>query len=69
MMPEADAELDLLRHTVATLAYRGGKTLRGAPNDFATFRVNDETRTARALKGIVGKRLTYRRPNSARAVS
>ena len=25
--------------------------------------VNDEARTARALKGITGKRLTYRNPN------
>jgi hypothetical protein len=28
---------DLLRHTVATLAYRGGKALRGAPPEFAAF--------------------------------
>ena len=28
--------------------------------------VNDAERTARALTGIVGKRLTYRRPNEAR---
>jgi hypothetical protein len=28
---------DLLRHAVATIAYRGGKTLRGAPESFATF--------------------------------
>jgi hypothetical protein len=36
---------DLLRHTLATLAYRGGKTLRGAPADFANFRAGDKTRT------------------------
>jgi hypothetical protein len=34
-----------LRHTVATLAYRGGKTLRGAPGGFADFRVSQGTRT------------------------
>ena len=28
---------DLLRHTVATLAYRGGKALRGAPPEFAAY--------------------------------
>ena len=28
--------------------------------------VNDETRTKKALQGIVGKRLTYRNPNEAR---
>ena len=27
----------LLRHTLATVAYRGGKALRGAPDSFATF--------------------------------
>lgn len=26
-----DGKREMLRHTVATLAYRGGKTLRGAP--------------------------------------
>ena len=27
----------MLRHTVATLAYRGGKALRGAPAEFAGY--------------------------------
>jgi len=27
----------MLRHTVATLAYRGGKAVRGAPAEFASF--------------------------------
>ena len=35
----------LLRHAVATVAYRGGKTLRGAPEAFATFRVREGSRT------------------------
>jgi len=38
-------ERQLLRHTVATLAYRGGKTLRGAPEGFSEFRASDTTRT------------------------
>ena len=33
----ADPNLPLLRHTVATLAYRAGKALRGAPPEFAGF--------------------------------
>ena len=33
----------LLRHTLATLAYRGGKALRGAPPEFAEFRVGAPT--------------------------
>jgi len=41
----ADPSRQLLRHTVATLAYRGGKTLRGAPNGFAEFRASQTTRT------------------------
>ena len=35
----------LLRHAVATLAYRGGKSIRGAEASFASFRVGDGTRT------------------------
>ncbi len=34
-----------LRHTVATLAYRGGKTVREVPENFATFRLHESTRT------------------------
>ena len=34
-----DPERTLLRHTLATLAYRAGKAVRGAPASFATFRV------------------------------
>ena len=33
----ADGKVDMLRHTVATLAYRGGKALRGAPAEFAGY--------------------------------
>jgi hypothetical protein len=36
---------DLLRHTLATLAYRGRKPLRDAPPEFATFRVAPGTRS------------------------
>jgi hypothetical protein len=32
-----DPKVEMLRHTVATLAYRAGKTLRGAPPEFADF--------------------------------
>ena len=35
----------LLRHTVATLAYRAGKAIRGAPKNFGAFRCSAETRT------------------------
>jgi len=33
----SEQEGQMLRHTLATLAYRGGKTLRGAPEGFPDF--------------------------------
>ena len=40
-----DDKRTLLRHAVATVAYRGGKALRDAPPSFATFRVGPTSRT------------------------
>ena len=37
MTANHDSSRDLLRHTLATLAYRGGKAVRGAPPSFAEF--------------------------------
>jgi len=36
---------EFLRHTLATIAYRGGKVLRGAPPEFAAYRSSDGART------------------------
>jgi hypothetical protein len=36
---------ELLRHTVATLAYRASKAVRDAPESFANFSVGPKTRT------------------------
>ncbi len=36
----------LLRHTVATLAYRAGKVLRDVPPHFAAFRAGPDSRSA-----------------------
>jgi len=36
-MTSEDSKRELLRHTLATLAYRGGKTVRNAPAEFAGF--------------------------------
>jgi hypothetical protein len=41
-----DPGIALLRHTLATLAYRGGKALRGAPPEFAEFRAGPGSRSA-----------------------
>src|SRR5262249_4792884 len=35
-----------VRHTVATLAYRGGKALRRAPEGFSEFRAGEGSRAA-----------------------
>jgi hypothetical protein len=48
------SERELLRHTLATLAYRGGKAVRGAPDTFATFRVGEKTRTPGQILAHVG---------------
>jgi hypothetical protein len=49
----------LLRHTVATLAYRGGKAVASAPVDFSTFRVNDTTRTPGQILAHIGDLLDW----------
>ena len=38
--------LQLLRHMLAVIAYRGGKVLRDAPEGFGITRVRDDTRSA-----------------------
>lgn len=40
-----DEKRDLLRHVVATIAYRGGKVLRGAPAEFARYSIGNHTRS------------------------
>ena len=45
MTTSGDSSRELLRHTVATVAYRGGKALRGAPAEFSKFQVADGSRT------------------------
>ncbi len=47
-------EAHLLRHTLATLAYRGGKAMRGAPAAFATFRADPTSRTPGEILAHLG---------------
>jgi len=54
-----DPKRELLRHTVATLAYRGGKAVRGAPADFAGFRVAEGSRTAGQILAHMGDLLEW----------
>jgi hypothetical protein len=44
----------LLRHAVATVAYRGGKAVRGAPASFAAFHGGPDTRTPVQILAHVG---------------
>jgi hypothetical protein len=48
-----------LRHTVATLAYRGGKAVRGAPPEFASFKAGATTRTPVEILAHVGDLLDW----------
>jgi hypothetical protein len=45
---------DFLRHTLATLAYRGGKVVRHAPDGFADFRAGDKTRAPLQIVAHLG---------------
>ena len=49
-----DEKRALLRHTVATVAYRGGKAVRGVPASFATFSGDDSDRTAAKILAHIG---------------
>jgi hypothetical protein len=44
----------LLRHTLATIAYRGGKTIRNAPASFAEYGAPDSSRTPANILAHMG---------------
>jgi hypothetical protein len=54
-----ESERQLLRHTLATLAYRGGKTLRGAPEGFSGFGASETTRTPGQILAHIGDLLDW----------
>ena len=54
-----DAKRELLRHTLATLAYRGGKAISNAPDHFAAFRVFETTRTPAEILAHIGDLLDW----------
>jgi len=49
-----DPARQLLRHTLATVAYRAGKALRGSPDRFDTFHIGDKTRTPAQILAHMG---------------
>jgi hypothetical protein len=56
---ENDTKRNLLRHTVATLAYRGGKAVRGADDSFASFKASETTRTPAQILAHIGDLLDW----------
>lgn len=45
---------DFLRHTIATVAYRGGKAVRGAPASFASYTPDGSDRTPARILAHIG---------------
>jgi hypothetical protein len=54
MAPELDPGVLMLRHAVATVAYRGAKAMRGAPPEFAAFGLTPATRTSAEILAHIG---------------
>jgi hypothetical protein len=54
MTSTSDSARQLLRHTVATVAYRGGKALREAPDHFSSYHIGDKTRTPAQILAHIG---------------
>lgn len=51
---DSDPKLELFRHALATLAYRAGKALRGAPENFAEFHCGESSRTPGQIVSHMG---------------
>ena len=58
-MRNSDTKREMLRHTVATLAYRGAKAVRGAPASFASFKASPSTRTPGQILAHIGDLLDW----------
>lgn len=50
----SDPKRELLRHTLATIAYRGGKAFRNAPPNFSEFRAGEGARTPGEILAHLG---------------
>ena len=51
---DSDPNRKLLRHTLATLAYRGGKAVRNAPDGFGEFQAGEGVRTPGQILAHLG---------------
>lgn len=54
MKSVSEVKRELLRHFVATVAYRGGVAVSGAPEEFAAFRVDETARTPGQILAHLG---------------
>jgi hypothetical protein len=59
MSDNKDTKREMLRHTVATLAYRGAKAARGAPESFASFKASPTSRTPVEILAHIGDLLDW----------
>ncbi len=53
-MTPKDNKRELLRHLVATVAFRGRVAIEDAPTEFANFRIANETRTPAEILAHIG---------------
>ncbi len=58
-MPGKDEQREMLRHTVATLAYRGNKVVRGVPEGIAHFHAGGKVRTPVQILAHIGDLLDW----------
>jgi len=58
-MSQSDPTRQFLRHTVATIAYRGCKAVRGAPDVFGEFHASPDTRTPGQILAHIGDLLDW----------
>lgn len=54
MSDEEISTREFLRHTVATVAYRGAKAIKNAPENFADFKSSETTRTPLEILAHIG---------------
>jgi hypothetical protein len=58
-MSQSDPARHLLRHALATIAYRGGRALRGAPDSFGEFVAAPGSRTPVQILAHIGDLLDW----------
>ena len=59
MIPDTISARDLLRHSLATVAYRAGKSLRDTPDSFRDFNAGESTRTPGQILAHMGDLLDW----------